>query len=68
MFGFIGFTGNLWIAAPPTTDAPYSATGAGLPTPHSHLWFKDETDDHQALSVRSRRALDFTRAYPFGGG
>lgn len=68
VFGFIGYTGNLWIGAPPATDAAYQGTGAGLPAAHSHLWFKDEADDHRALSVRSRRAIDFTRAYPYGGG
>ncbi len=68
VFGFIGYTGNLWIGAPPATDAPYQGAGADLPTAHSHLWFKDSLDDHLKLSVPARKALDFTRSYPYGGG
>jgi hypothetical protein len=68
VFGFIGYTGNLWIDTPPAMDAPYSGTGAGLPQSHSHLWFKDSLDDHLKLSVPTRKAIDFTRSYPWGGG
>lgn len=67
-FGFIGTTGNLWIAAPPPTDAPYTGDGSGLPVPHSHLWFVGETSNHMTLTVGTREAIDFSGSYPYGGG
>lgn len=68
VFGFIGLTGNVWIGTPPASDGPYMGSGAGLPLGHSHLWFKDSMDDHMKLSAPTRKAIDFTRAYPYGGG
>ncbi|MCO4745813.1 MAG: hypothetical protein KC912_13550 [Proteobacteria bacterium] len=68
VFGFVGYTGNLWIAAPPTIDAPYDVTGAGLPVSHSHLWFIDQSDNHTTLSRDTREAIDYSGRYPYGGG
>lgn len=73
VFGFIGYTGNLWTGAPPATDAPYSGNGAGLPASHTHIWFatpagRDDLQCHEKLPAWARRALDFSGAYPFGGG
>lgn len=68
VFGFIGYTGNLWIGAPPAIDGASVGSGAGMPQAHSHLWFKDSPEDHLKLSVPTRKAIDFTRAYPSGGG
>jgi len=68
VFGFIGATGNLWTGTPPATDQPYAGTGAGLPAPHSHVWFKDSLGDHEALTVRTRQVIDYSGRYPYGGG
>ena len=68
VFGFIGYTGNLWIAAPPAEDAPYAGTGGGLPQAHSHIWFKDDPDNHTTLTVAAREALDCSSTYPYSGG
>ena len=67
-FGFIGYTGNLWIAAPPAVDAPYTGTGAGLPEAHTHAWFVDQPENHLTLAPFAREALDFCGSYPNGGG
>jgi hypothetical protein len=68
VFGFIGYTGNLWIGAPPETDAPYAGSGAGLPGSHSHIWFKDDTGNHMALRPSTRESIDYSGTYPYGGG
>lgn len=67
-FGFIGATGNLWIAGPPSSDGPYTGDGSGLPVPHSHLWFVDALADHERLSGWTRQAIDYSGRYPYGGG
>jgi len=67
-FGFVGYTGNLWIAAPPAVDGPYTGSGEGLPVAHSHLWFADDLDNHMALTRWIREAIDFSGRYPYGGG
>jgi len=68
VFGFIGHTGNLWIAAPPAVDAPYTGTGAGLPDAHTHAWFVSQPENHRTLAAFAREAMDYCGAYPFGGG
>ena len=68
VFGFIGYTGNLWMAAPPEVDAPYSGTGGGLPVSHSHIWFKDSAGDHEGMRPSTRELIDFSGRYPYGGG
>lgn len=73
VFGFIGYTGNLWVAAPPATDGAYQGNGRGLPAAHTHIWFatgqgKDDPDCHEGLAPWARRVLDFSSIYPFGGG
>lgn len=73
VFGFIGYTGNLWVAPPPATDGAYQGNGRGLPAAHTHIWFatgqgKDDPDCHKGLAPWARKALDFSSTYPFGGG
>ncbi|TNE86974.1 MAG: hypothetical protein EP330_20410 [Deltaproteobacteria bacterium] len=68
VFGFIGYTGNLWIGAPPEVDGPYTGSGAGLPVSHSHLWFANDLDNHTTLTRETREAIDFSGRYPYGGG
>lgn len=73
VFGFIGYTGNLWMGAPPAVDAPYSGTGRGLPAAHTHIWFatgalRNDPDCHEGMASWARRALDFSATYPSGGG
>ncbi len=67
-FGFIGYTGNLWIAPPPAVDAPYDGVSGGLPGSHSHIWFADDLDNHLTLTRAMREAIDFSGRYPYGGG
>lgn len=66
--GFVGYTGNLWIGPPPATDGPYAGGGENLPTPHAHVWFVQDPDNHMALTRWARRALDYTGTYFYGGG
>lgn len=66
--GFIGYTGNLWIAAPPPADQPYAGNGAGLPDAHTHVWFVNQPENHQALAPFAREALTYCGPYPYGGG
>jgi len=73
VFGFIGYTGNLWIGPPPTTDGPYVGNGRGLPQAHTHIWFAtgrlaDDPECHLKLPAWARRVLDFSGTYPNGGG
>jgi hypothetical protein len=67
VFGFVGYTGNLWIAKPPSVDAAYSGAG-GLPVSHSHISFGTSLDSHMVLSRKARRAIDYSGRYVFGGG
>lgn len=67
VFGFVGTTGNFWIAGPPDADRP-ALPSDGLPAPHTHVWFVGASDDHERMSVRSRTVLDMTSRYPYGGG
>lgn len=73
VFGFIGYTGNLWTGTPPASDGPYVGNGRGLPASHSHIWFAtdklgDDLGCHEKLPGWARRVLDFSATYPFGGG
>jgi hypothetical protein len=68
VFGFVGYTGNLWIGAPPATDGPYEGSGAGLPAAHSHVWFEASAANHEDLTPWARQALDYSGRYPYGGG
>ncbi len=65
--GFIGYTGNLGVGAPPSPDRPFRA-GDRLPTAHSHIWFVRDPSNHMTLAPWARKALGFTRRYPNGGG
>lgn len=73
VFGFVGYTGNLWIGPPPSVDGPYTGTGAGLPDAHTHAWFAegdltDDLDNHLGLTRSMREAIDCSSRYPYGGG
>jgi hypothetical protein len=68
VFGFVGYTGNLWIAAPPAIDAPYSGNGSGLPDAHTHVWFVSQPENHETLAPFAREALTFCGVYGYGGG
>ena len=68
VFGILGYSGNLWIGAPPAVDAPYTGSGAGLPEAHTHAWFVDQLENHEQLAPFAREALGYCAAYPFGGG
>jgi len=68
VFGFIGYTGNLWMGAPPATDRAYRGNGHGLPAAHSHLWFAADPANHKKLTTWAREALDYSGTYTFGGG
>lgn len=65
--GFIGYTGNLGIGAPPASDRPFEA-GDRLPTAHSHIWFVGDQQSHATLAPWARKAIDFSGRYPNGGG
>lgn len=72
VFGFIGYTGNLWIGSPPSSDRPYSGNGAGLPAAHSHIWFSNGSSsdygNHKKMAGWAREAIDYSGTYYFGGG